>query len=111
MPSTTAPAAPAVDGAPAPRTLAEAAAPGAFQLLTVSAAGQDTEQRVPVMLPTGQYEKYAPEGWEAPERPTREDLEEARAKGRAKKVADLEEKIRTQEAWLAQARTSLSDFA
>lgn len=42
---------------------------------------------------------------------TREDLEEARAKGRAKKVADLEEKIRTQEAWLAQARTSLSDFA
>ena len=36
---------------------------------------------------------------------------EARAKGRAKKVADLEEKIRTQEAWLAQARTSLSDFA
>ena len=56
-------------------TLAEAAPPGAFQLLTVSAAGQDTEQRVPVMLPTGQYEQYAPEGWEAPERPTREDLE------------------------------------
>ena len=27
------------------------------------------------MLPTGQYEQYAPEGWEAPERPTREDLE------------------------------------
>lgn len=56
-------------------TLPKVAAPGAFQKVTVSAAGQDTEQKVPVLLPTGPYEEFAPEGWEAPERPTKKDLQ------------------------------------
>lgn len=55
-------------------TLPKTVTPGAFQVLTVSAGGQESEQRVPVMLPTGEYEEFAPEGWKAPERPTKEDL-------------------------------------
>ncbi|WP_462419052.1 hypothetical protein [Kytococcus sp. Marseille-QA3725] len=54
-------------------TIPKSAAPGAFQKMKVSAGGQDTDQSVPVLLPVGEYEEYAPEGWEAPERPTKKE--------------------------------------
>ena len=37
--------------------------------LTVSVGETERKRTVPVLLPINQYEEYAPEGWEAPERP------------------------------------------
>lgn len=54
-------------------TVPKTAAPGGFQELTVSVGETERKRTVPVLLPINQYEEYAPEGWEAPERPTRSE--------------------------------------
>ena len=56
-------------------TLPKTAAPGGLQEVTLQVGDTERTETVPVLLPTGEYEEYAPEGWTAPERETPEPAE------------------------------------